>query len=183
MRRPNGAGVSKWTAATSTFDLEKVACMRGIVQCVAKFTSRLGVNVQKRLAAGDLVAEADGHLDACRLRLRRSGELGELGDFAIVDMDDAAGARRDQRMNLCGLRWLTKSALRLADRHELRPGTTVDQGRQRKRFTFPLCGLSTDLKRGARQQDRAASQIVRRIRRVLKNRQDVEGWRRLNRLF
>ena len=34
-----------------------------------------------------------------------------------------------------------------------------------------------------RQQDRAASQIVRRIRRVLKNRQDVEGWRRLNRLF
>ena len=58
MRRPNGAGVSKWTAATSTFDLEKVACMRGIVQCVAKFTSRLGVNVQKRLAAGDLVAEA-----------------------------------------------------------------------------------------------------------------------------
>ena len=99
MRRPNGAGVSKWTAATSTFDLEKVACMRGIVQCVAKFTSRLGVNVQKRLAAGDLVAEADGHLDACRLRLRRSGELGESGDFAIVDMDDAAGARRDQRMN------------------------------------------------------------------------------------
>ena len=55
--------------------------------------------MKQRLAAIDLVAEPNIHVNARCLRFRRAGELGEPGELAVVDMNDTTGTRRGQRMD------------------------------------------------------------------------------------
>src|SRR3546814_8051880 len=92
-----------------------------------------GVQMQEWLAPFDLLAETCLHVDASGLDVGRAGQLGEARQLAIIDMDDAPGARGDDGMGLCGDRRGAHAALGFTDRRKFRPGVPIDERRERER--------------------------------------------------
>src|SRR3546814_2584460 len=70
----------------------------GIIERISEFASGFGVQMQEWLAPFDLLAETCLHVDASGLDVGRAGQLGEARQLAIIDMDDAPGARGDDGM-------------------------------------------------------------------------------------
>src|SRR3546814_6474822 len=77
--------------------------------------------MQEWLAPFDLLAETCLHVDASGLDVGRAGQLGAARQLAIIDMDDAPGARGDDGMGLCGDRRGAHAALGFTDRRNFRP--------------------------------------------------------------
>src|SRR5690242_3780046 len=75
------------------------------------------------LAGTQQIPETRMQVDTCSLVVRRSGELGQPGNLAVVDGADDAGTLRQERAALARLGWHPHAALRLADALELGPCT------------------------------------------------------------
>src|SRR3546814_13574148 len=69
-----------WPKPHSSLDLDDVPSARCIIERVGEFARCLGMDIQQRLAAIDLVAEQDRHIDTRGFFLGIDGQLGERSD-------------------------------------------------------------------------------------------------------
>ena len=86
----------------------------------------------ERLAGRNALAKADMEFETGRLRVRRTGELGDLGNSPVVDLAHCAWGVGDNRVAIRRDRGLAHAALRFANGLEFPPGAAVGENRGRK---------------------------------------------------
>ena len=131
------------------------------------------MQLKQRLSDADIGSQHDLHGDAGGLGLGRTGQLSELGNLAVVDLDDPPSTRRSQGPDVQGPGRLAHAALRLADPLELRPGLTVSQGGQGQRIACSWLCRAADFERGAGEHCGPVPQIAGRIGFVLKDGENI----------
>ena len=140
---------------------------------ILEFASRLSMHREERLPCFHDVSETDVKVDPCRRRFGSSRELGDLGEAPVVHRGDAPGKRRDDRVQMLGTWRGPHATLRFAYGLEFCPCASRLQGLGREPHPIARACTTAELQQLPGKMERAVTQVGRRVRASLNDREDI----------